>query len=882
MTGDTLNHYRVERALGRGGMGEVYVAEDTRLHRKVALKVLPPGVGADPERRQRFEREAQTVAALNHPNIVTIFSVEQAGHVQFITMELVEGRTLAEVLPSDGLPIATLLQYAVPLADAVSAAHTRGIVHRDLKPANVMVTADGRIKVLDFGLAKLKEPVDAGTVTTMATDPLTGEGRIVGTAAYMSPEQAEGRPVDQRSDIFSIGVLLYEMAAGERPFKGETSLSLLSSIIKDTPLPINEVKPALPRELGQILRRCLAKDPARRYQSALDLRNELEEIKQELDSGKLALRSVEEGPRAASPRRRGTVWIGLGVAIGLFLAAGLAYRAWGTSADRPALRVERFQLQPPSGIRLAESGAASVLAISPDGQWIAFEGIGDEHHLYLRSTGEVEARRVGAGSSPFFSADSRWLGFFDGGFLQRIPVGGGQPQRICEAPRLRGASWGSDDMIVFSAGEGLLRVSSLGGTPETLTAPAPGERHYWPQVLPGHEAILFTLHQGIHDRHRKVATLSLKTGKIVVFDALSGSSARYVPGDHLIFNRSGTLYRVGFDPTRLQVRGEPRVVLDDVYFYGGSGFAGFDVASSGALVYMPGADRIEDTELVWLDRQGNATPLSAPRRPYRRAVLSPDGTRLAVVIAASHEDQDLWLHDIARDGWTRLTYGRERLESQVWSPDGRWIVFTSFKSGHGKLFRIPVDGGTPEPLTSGVEWDYPGGVTPDGTTVVFMRLIEASQWDLMTVRLDAPAEPVPFLSTRFLEAMPALSRDGRWVAYESLETGTRQVHVRPFPGPGPRVTVSTSGGWRPFWSYDGREMFYRQGQEVWAVAIAPGVAFSTGAPRLLFTAEFMPDSPWEGSLTVAPDGRFLAVRPPRRERTERLLVYVPNWRQELN
>jgi Tol biopolymer transport system component len=698
----------------------------------------------------------------------------------------------------------------------------------------------------------------------------------------MSPEQAEGRPVDHRSDIFSLGVLLYEMATGERPFKGETSLSLLSSIIKDTPRPLSEVKPALPRELGRVVRRCLAKDPGRRYQSALDLRNELEEIKQELDSGELSPGPVDQG-RAASPRRRGTVWIGLGVAIGLSLMAGVAYRVWWPPADPPATRVERFQLQPPSGVQLALLGPPSILAISPDGRWIAFAGSGDQPGLYLRSTSEVEAQRIGVGEAPFFSADSRWLGFFAEGFLQRIAVAGGQPQRICEAPRVRGASWADDDMIVFSAGEGLLRVSSQGGTPAPLTSPAPGERHYWPQVLPGHDSVLFTRHRGVHDGHRRIAALSLKTGEIRVFDALSGSYPHYLPGGHLVYSRFGTLYRVGFDPARLQTTGEPRAVLDDVYFYGGSGFAGFDVASSGALVYMPGALRVEDTELVWLDRQGNATTLSAPPRSYREVVISPDGTRLVASIATSHEDQDLWLRDIAQENWTRLTFGQEtHLSSPVWSPDGKWIVFTSFKSGNGKLFRIRVDGGTPEQLTAGLEWDYAGDVTPDGTTVLLMRQIEASQWDLLTLRLDAPGDPVPLLSTRFFEAFPALSPDGRWVAYASFETGTNQIHVRPFPGLDPRVTVSTSGGSKPLWSHDGRELFYRRGQEVWAAAIAPGPAFKPGAPRLLFRAEFLPSDLFWTSLTVAPDGRFLAVRLPPRERTERLLVYVPNWRQELN
>jgi eukaryotic-like serine/threonine-protein kinase len=887
MVGTTLNHYRIEYSLGRGGMGEVYAAEDTKLHRRVALKVLPNAAGDDAERRQRFEREAQTVAALNHPNIVTIHSVEQANGVRFLTMELVDGKTLADVIPRDGLQLAPFLQHAVPLADAVSAAHTRGVVHRDLKPANVMVTTDGRLKVLDFGLAKLKEPVVMGNLTTMPAQELTGEGRILGTVAYMAPEQAEGREIDHRSDIFSLGVLLYEMATGERPFKGETSVSLLSAIIKDTPRPITEIKPALPLELGRIVRRCLAKDPTRRYQSALDLRNELEEIKHELDSGELTA-AVVEGRRTESTRRRRAIWTGAGV-IGLAAAIGLGYLAWRQAFDRPVSRAERFQLQPPSGIAIAEAAAASVLAISPDGNWIAFVGSGNpagpRGGLFLRSTRELEARRIGIGGSPFFSPDSKWLGFLADNAIRKIPVDGGQPQLICQAPRVRGASWGDDGTILFSAGDGLLRVSSDGGEPETLTTPGPGERHYWPQVLPGGDAAVFTVHKGNGDRWRNIAVLLLKTREIRSFPSLSGSFPRYLRSGHLVFSRSGTIHRVGFDPARLEVNGEPREVLDDVYFYQGSGNTAFDVARSGALVYIPGAERVEETELVLLDRQGAVEPIGG-RGPYLGAVVSPDGSRVVLNMATSLEDADLWLTDVARGSRIRLTHGMATIgaggSAFVWSADGKWVIFTSFRSGHGNLFRIPADGGTPERLTSDVAWDYPGSVSPDGSTLLFSRQAQASQWDLMTLRLEHGRAPQPFVSTPFTEWWPTFSPDGRWIAYGSTETGNAQIHVRPYPGPGARVTVSTTGGSRPLWSRDGRELFYRRSREVWSTAIAAGAAFTHSPPRLLFKADFLPADPFNAGLSLAPDGkRFLAVRPPPRERIDRLLVYVPDWIEEV-
>jgi serine/threonine protein kinase/Tol biopolymer transport system component len=899
-SGKTLGPYRIEGLLGAGGMGEVYSARDTRLGRNVAVKILPADVATDPERIRRFEQEARAAAALNHVNICTLYDVCEHEATRFLVMELVEGKSLTELIRRDGLPLArrygyrykypylNFLQIAIPLADAVGAAHARGIVHRDLKPANVMVTPEGCVKVLDFGLAKLKELVGGATNLTTVSEELTAEGRLLGTVAYMSPEQAEGRNVDHRSDIFSLGVLLYEMVTGGRPFKGHTSASLVASILKDTPPSVSDVKPELPRDLSRVIRRCLAKEPARRYQSALDVRNELEEIEQELQSGELRAPGVEI-------RHRDRRWLGpfallAAGAVTVAVAIALAYGAWGGVGERTAFRVRRLPLQVPSGVRVAESSSQSALAISPDGRWIAFHGTADDPNrssLYLRSTSEIDARLVpgeGGDYSPFFSPDSRWLGFYNQGAIWKMPVEGGQPQRICQMPGLRSASWADDGTIVFSNGGGLMRVPADGGDPVAITHPEDGEGHLWPQVLPGSEAAVFVRLQGASDSWRKIAVVSLRTGKIIrTLSPMSGTSPRYLTSGVLLYTRFGTLYAVGFDPRRLDVSGEPRVVLEDVNFYAGSGYASYDVASSGALVYIPGALRLQEAELLWIDRHGRTARVVEDRKPYRFATISPAGDRVAVHIDTTLEDSDLWVYDISRGSWTKLTTGLATRGTMVWSHDGRWIVFTSFQSGHGKLFRLLADGnGKPEPLTTGVDWDYAGGLSPDGGVLLFSRQhVWAGVWDILTLRLEPRGEPEPFLRSPPSMLWPAFSPDANWIAYSSRETGESETHIRPYPGPGRRVTLSTAGGQGPIWSRDGREIFFRRGAELWSVPVRTNPSLHVGSPRLLFKADFVQGPPLGTHPSVAPDGRFLAVRNPAPERTERLLVYVPDWLDEM-
>jgi serine/threonine protein kinase/Tol biopolymer transport system component len=863
-------------------MGEVYRARDPRLGRTVAIKVLPAEFSADEKLRLRFEREARAISSLNHPHICSVYDIGHQDGRDYLVMEYIEGETLSQRLARGPLPTEQLLRYGIEIAESLEKAHRQGIIHRDLKPSNIMITKSGA-KLLDFGLAKSRhgsiwdQAKSKVSQLPTAERPLTAEGTLVGTLEYMAPEQLEGKEADARTDIFALGGVLYRMVTGKRPFEGDSDASLIAAILEREPRPITALQPLAPAALDRVVRSCLTKDPDERIQTAHDVLLELRWVAEGVSHPSLETRPISERKSRLLP------WLALAV-VTVAVSAGLITWRRTTGGNEP-FRPQRFELQPPEGVRVAESGAASTLAISPDGAWVAFRGVSDEPNrtgLYLRSTRELGARLVpGSVFSPFFSADSKWLGFFGDGFLQKVPVSGGEPRRICQVRQPRGASWGDDGMILFSTGEGLLRVSAEGGQPETLTKPPPGERHYWPHFLPGSKHALFVVHSGASDSWRKVAVLSLEDRKIRML--ATGTSPRYVDGQ-LVYSHLGTLHSSRFDPEKLKLSGEPRAILDDVYFYTGSGFTGFDVSRSGSLVYVPGAERLRDAELVWVDREGRISPAIDERRNYGAATISPDGKQFAVVIRTTLEDSDLWIYETERRQWRRLTNGKwvTTPEPPVWSSDNRWIVFSSFESGHGKLFRIAADGSkAPERLTSGVEWDYPGGISARDNVLVFMRQVQAAQWDLLTLSLDGSGTPQPFLATPVLEAWPAFSPNGRWVAYESDETGTREIHVRPYPGPGQKVTISSAGGELPLWSRNGRELFYQRGKEIWAAAVSAGGVFTAGQPKRLFTADFLQSGRWQNSVDVASDGKFLMVRHPPELRPQRRLVYVPNWTAEL-
>ena len=606
MIGQTLRHYRILEKLGAGGMGEVYLAEDTRLGRQVAIKVLLEAFAENPERLARFDREAKVLASLNHPHIGAIYGLEKNKGQTFLVLELIEGETLAERIGRGSVPVPEALELGRQIAEALEAAHALGVVHRDLKPANVKITLEGQLKVLDFGLAKVLAPelpeADLTHSPTL-TQPMTRTGIILGTAAYMSPEQARGQEAGTQADIWAFGCVLYEMLTGERAFRGGTVSDLLAAILQSEPdwKALPEDTPPLTRSL---LRRSLAKDTARRLHDMADARLELEESIQE-PALALGMTVAMPARRKVLPRR---VLLTL-TSVALAAVLGLAAWFW-TRPELSAPAARRFNLQPPSGVEIARSPAPAYLALSPDGNWVAFRGVFAtpplRPQLYLRSVEELEARPLPGTEgalNPFFSPDSQWLGFVANDRLQKVPVGGGELLPIYEVAgaSFRGASWGEDGTILFNDGfNGLWRVSADGGEPEPVTTPDvdAGERnHRWPQHLPGGRAALFIVRTGYPESQNKIAVVSLDTGEYRTI-LTGGAYPRYVPRGYLVYCRLGTLYAVPFDLGRLEVTGDPRPVLEDVYFYYSSGSVAFAVSDSGSLVYEPGAPRVTDTELV--------------------------------------------------------------------------------------------------------------------------------------------------------------------------------------------------------------------------------------------------------------------------------------------
>jgi hypothetical protein len=606
-----------------------------------------------------------------------------------------------------------------------------------------MVTPDGRVKVLDFGLAKFRQTNPVSDHATTKVGTITADGRILGTVAYMSPEQAEGKDVDHRTDVFSLGVLLYELATGGRPFKGESRISLMASIVRDTPPPVTDVRPELPAGLARVIARCLAKDPAKRFQSVLDLRNDLEDIGSDMS----ASASAPAHPFAQRSRPiRTRVLQGAGVAL-LAGAAIAGYLLWPHAAPSGRETSSRFMIQPPSGVRVVRQDAVPLMAISPDGVWLAYQGTSSDparRGLFLHSTRDIESRliRDEMHSSPFFSPDSHWLGFWSNGALWKVPVAGGDIQRICDAPdQLRGASWGDDGRIVFiSAGDKRLQqVKADGGQPTAVTKTTSADvRFYFPQVLPGSRAVL-----AMRLPDREVVVVSLADGT-VIRELAPGTYPRYLPEGWVVFRRASRLYAAPFDLQTLALSGEPRAVFEGVPFNpGGSETSSFDLSATGDLFYTPPLPRVEAAQLSWLTRAGGLEPVAELRQDYDRPLLDPEGRRIAVSIAKGG-DSDLWVYEIASKTWAQLTHGLTTFDYLVWSPDGKWIVFSSKTTPSPRLYRVASSGGEPLELTSTAEYGafkvaYDVATSVYGNTVVFYRQVGANDFDLLTMPSTRPA-----------------------------------------------------------------------------------------------------------------------------------------------
>jgi eukaryotic-like serine/threonine-protein kinase len=908
-TGAMVGLYRIDRLIGVGGMGEVYRARDTRLGRDVAIKVLPDAFISDPERLRRFAREARVLAALNHPHIAAIHGLEEGDPVpgsgqtavRALVLELVEGPTLADRLARGPLPVADALPIAQQIADALEAAHEKGIVHRDLKPANIKITPDGAVKVLDFGLAKaITSDVFGSDLSQSPTVTLdsTREGMILGTAAYMSPEQARGQPVDKRTDIWAFGCVLYEMLTGRQAFSGDDVSNTLAEILRGQP-DWNALPVGTPAAVRRLLRGCLQKDRRERLPDIGVARLEIKET----------LIAPLTEPVALLPVPRLRVWqrpapLAAGI-VTLIAAAGLA--SWFLTRSEPP-RVVRLAVTPFGATAFRISAIPPQFAISPDGTRLAYVGAGAQQIL-VRAFDQLEPTALsglGAPGGLFFSPDGQWIGFFDGtGALKRVEGTGGPPLTVGRAiGNPRGASWSTDDTIIFATDNttsGLLRVAAGGGAPQVLTMPNldQGEQdHYWPEVLPGGQAVLFTIMTGGGLNDAQIAVLDLRTQRQKIL-IRGGSHARYLPTGHLVYGITGTLRAVAFDLRRLEVVGTPVPVLEQVMTTPTLGVVSMSISDNGTLVYLPVAETARFT-LVWVDRQGREDPLKAPPRLYLYPRLSPDGTRVA--LDTRDEESDIWIWDLARETLTRFTFDPAADTHPVWTPDGQRVVFRSVRAGPGNLFWQAADGtGTVERLTESPTNQMASAISPDGTRLVLREEHTTTGEDLMVLALEAERRPRlslpgvggpggratsdvrPLVQTAFNELNGEISPDGRWVAYQSNESGQEEIYVRPFPNTNTGGwQVSTGGGTRPLWARSGKEIFYLgPSGAVMSTSVEGGSTFRAGNPTRLFEGPYSPYANVSGrTYDVSSDGqRFLMLKEGTSAPTS--IMVVLNWFEEL-
>src|SRR6266403_1755963 len=862
-------------------MGEVYRARDTRLERIVAVKILPSHLSDNVTLRQRFEQEAKAVSSLNHPHICILHDVGHQDGTDFLVMEYLEGETLAKLLEKGPLPLAQVLKYGVEIADALDKAHRHGIVHRDLKPGNIMLTKSGA-KLLDFGLAKAAVPLAGATLTAAATrtTPVTEQGAIVGTFQYMSPEQIEGKELDGRSDIFSLGAVLYEMLTGQRAFPGKSQLSVASAILEKEASPISSIKPMTPPALDHAIKKCLAKVPDERWQSASDLASELKWI---AEGGSQVSSGTGDAAKGIRARWRGALLCGV---ASLLLATITGLAIWNLKPSPFPSPVSRTVITLPPGQRLAGLDQPAV-ALSPDGVHLAYVAIqGGTQQIFLRAMDSLEARPIpgteGA-TAPFFSPDCQWLGFFAGNKLKKVSMSGGAVQTLGDAAFSGGASWSSGGMIAFApAWASVLRqVSDGGGAPQLLTRFEKGEiNHRWPEFLPGGKAVLFAAAEASFDwTNAQVAVQADGTGERR--NLIQGATyPRYSPSGHLLYAQGGGLMAVPFDPQRLEVMGAAVPVVEGVLLSRNTGAAQYSFSGNGSLVYVTGGVQEDRRRLVWVNRNGAEQPVAAPARAFMFVRLSPDARRVAASIA--EQDVQVWLHDLSRETLTRFTFEGNRNLNSVWTPDGKGIAYLSNKDGAGNIYWQRADGsGGLERLTSSEYTQVPMSWSPDGQLLAFMENNPTTGYDIWVLRLsDRKAQP--FLRP-FNESVPRFSPDGRWLTYVSNESGRYEIYVQPYPGPGGKWQISTEGGTEPTWNPNGSELFYRSGNKMMAVETTTRPSFTASKPRVLFEGRYEPSPATTPNYDVSPDGqRFLMLKPNQQEASAPTQINVVlNWFEEL-
>jgi eukaryotic-like serine/threonine-protein kinase len=865
MIGQSLGQYRIVEKLGAGGMGVVYRARDEQLQRDVAIKVLVPELADANQGTVRLHREAQALGALNHPNIASIYGLEESSSSVALVMELVEGITLADKILQGPLPMGEALATARQIAEALECAHEHGIVHRDLKPGNIKLRTDGMVKVLDFGLAKFLDANsnrESGRQSTTANDLTSKPGTAIGTLAYMSPEQTRGSNVGCGADIWAFGAVFYEMLSGRRAFPGPSSSDVIAAIM--TAEPDWDALPGhTPRQIAGLLHRCLAKDARGRLHSIADARLEIEESLAAISSTDTDA-AMGKSPSTFRPIAL-LPWVLLVVVITTITVA-FAPRL-SKSRDVRLRKSVQFSINLPSEAPLAPASAMplavgrSSLALSPDGSRLAYVAlVNGETQLYLRDMERAEFHSLNGtqgAHSPFFSPDSQSVGFFAHDKLKKVSLGGGQPVILADATLGFGGSWARDGTIYFSTdyNSAIYKVSSLGGPIETLVdRSVPFRIQFFPEILPANRGVLFssqTYGLGVHDLRTQ------KRKRLLEF----GSFPRYAPTGHILFARGNTLEAVPFDLDQLQAAGPPIPLLDGVRSER-DGAAQFTFSDDGTLVYAAGRDGAVG-RLVWMEPNGAKRALGAPSGDFDAFRISPDGRRVLIPIR-SQTGTDIWLYDTERGNTTRVT-SNQKSSMPLWSIDGKSVYYLSWQTGQLALFRKSLESEDQEQmLLSERELGYPQSISPDGKWLLFTVLKRDTREDLWMLRLPTSAEAgnsnpesMPYLQSSFSETLATISPDGHWAAFTSDDTGSWEVYVCSFPHPGEKIRISTTGGEEPVWSRDGRKLYYRFGTNWYVSLVTLGDDFGATRPRLLFEGAFanIPGL----SYGVASDGRFLVV-----------------------
>jgi Tol biopolymer transport system component len=875
-SGTKLGRYEIRSKIGEGGMGEVYRAYDPSINREVAIKILPAGVCSDKDRLVRFEQEAQAAGSLNHPNILVVHHIDTHDGAPYIVSELLEGETLRERMGGVALPLRKAIDYALQVAQGLAAAHEKGIVHRDLKPENVFITNDGRVKILDFGLAKLSADRDGTQSQTevptrrVKTDP----GVIMGTIGYMSPEQVRGKAADHRSDIFSFGAILYEMLSGRRAFRGESTADTISAILREDPPDLSTTNRGINPALERVVNHCLEKSPEQRFHSARDLAFAIEALSGSTNVSGSTIVGALPAVRRRLRERLG--WIAAAVFLLAALTLGVLYFRRVPTEER----LVRFVLATPE-----KTTAISSPLISPDGRTIAVVATSEgKGFIYVRPLDSLAAQRLNGTDDaffPFWSPDSRYLGFFANGKLKKIEVTGGSAQTLCDAKGAAGGTWNREGIILFGLdNNGTHRVPAAGGTPTLALKLDESQKevlHAFPSFLPDGRHFLFQSWNG-HGEDSSIYVASLDGGERKLLLKNDSNVAYAAPG-YLLFARNTTLLAQPFDASKLQLSGEPFPVLEQVTYSASVGYSNFSVSENGTMVFWSG--NTLNQQLAWFDRSGKQLNSVGPPGEYNDVVLSPDEKRAALQ-RDDGTNSDIWLMDLARGVPLRFTFNAALDDDPVWSPDGSLVVFNAERDGVRGLYRKVSSGAGNEELlvkaeavTNGSDW------SADGRFIVFESSNPKTGSDLWVLPLFGDMKPYPVLQTEFNESHGHFSPDGRWLAYVSNESGRNEVYIQSFPPSGGKWQVSTAGGAQPHWRHDGQELFYiTPDRKLMAVNVQLGQTFAVGAPTPLFQTKVARyEAP--NRYAVSNDGQRFLINTTVEEASETPITVVLNWTSTL-